>query len=47
METGREVMKIRERIAVQDSLKIETAVVATGPPRAVQLGDKMKRRSPS
>ena len=32
METGREVMKIRERIAVRDSLKIEIAVVTARPP---------------
>ena len=46
METSRKVMEIGERLAVKNRLKIETAVVATGLPRAVQLWNKMKRRSP-
>ena len=39
-------MKIGERIAVRHCLEIEAAVVAAWPPRAIRLGDKMKRRSP-
>ena len=42
MKTGREILEIRKRITVRCGGKIETAVVATGPPGSIRLGNKMK-----
>ena len=46
METGCQILEIRKRIAIRSSGQIEAAVIAARPPRAVRLGDKMKRRRP-
>ena len=43
MEAGGKVLEIGEGIAVRSSGQIETAIVATGPPRTVGFGDKMER----
>ena len=46
METGCQILEIRERIAIRSSGQIEATVIAARPPRAIRLGDKMKRRQP-
>ena len=46
MEPGCQILEIRKRIAIRSSGQIEAAVIAARPPRAVRLGDKMKRRRP-
>ena len=46
LETSEKVMKVGQRIAVRNSLKVEAVVVAAGPARTVWLWHKMERRSP-
>ena len=46
MEAGCQILEIGERVAIRSGGQIEVAIIATGPPRAVRLGHKMKRRRP-
>ena len=46
METGCQILEIRKRISIRSSGQIEATVIAARPPRAIRLGDKMKRRQP-
>ena len=45
MEAGCEILEIGERLAIRGG-QIEAAIIATGAPRAIRLGHKMKRRGP-
>ena len=46
METGRQVVKVGERIMVRDSLEVKATVVAARLPGAIGLGNEMESRSP-
>ena len=46
MEPGCKILEIRKRIAIRSSGQIKAVVISARPPRAIRLGDKMKRRRP-